>query len=109
MIIFLFGKYNITSLEYRETKGTTTDTDNVVVDGGDKELIFFIQEGGGFGRQCWFWYDRNIGELAVVSGTHGVELDEIEGVGVGVETTVLWDSWGVVVWVDEGEVIRTHS
>ena len=105
-------------LEDWETEGTTRDTDDVVVDCGDDELIRLDEVGttacsakalsGGYSGCGGLWDDRNVGELTVVSRAHGVKADEVEGVRVRVVARLGWDNWSMEVGVDEGEVVRAH-
>lgn len=55
-----------------------------------------------------FWDDRDVGELAVVGRAHWVKADEVKRVRVRVVAGLEWDDWGVVVGVDEREVVRAH-
>ena len=66
---------------------------------------------GGVGSLCECGELRNdgdVGELAVVSGTHGVEADEVERVGVAVVSADLRDDGCGEVRVDHGEVVGAH-
>ena len=55
-----------------------------------------------------FWDDRDVGELAVIGRAHWVKADEVKRVRVRVVAGLEWDDWGVVVGVDEREVVRAH-
>ena len=55
-----------------------------------------------------FWDNRDVGELAVVGRAHWVKADEVKRVRVRVVAGLEWDDWGVVVGVDEREVVRAH-
>jgi len=64
------------------------------------------RRGDSIGRR--FWDDRDVGELAVVGRAHWVKADEVKRVRVRVVAGLEWDDWGVVVGVDEREVVRAH-
>ena len=132
------------NLENWEPKSTSRDSDDVVVDNSDDELVglsvivtvldpacrrssvFLVRTTvdaiigdttpvivgcGGVSLDrtgTCLGDDRHVGELTVVSRTHGIETEEVEGVGVHVVAGRVRDAEGGVVRVDEGVVVRTH-
>ena len=110
-------------LQHREAEGASADTDDVVVNGRDNELEELgvvstgewrsrrrqgSTEGSGNSRGRSLRDDGDVGKLAVVSGAHRVEADEVKRVRVHVVASVERDDRRVVVRVDKREVVRAH-
>jgi hypothetical protein len=109
------------SSQNRETESTTTDSDDIVVNNSGNEFVVLLGadgvgvvdgtissgvEGDGFGGSVGD--EGDVGELAVVGGTLGVEAVEVQGVGVLVVTSDGGDGGGVVPGVDQGVVVGVH-
>lgn len=106
-------------LQHGETKSTTRNTDNVVVDGGDQEpegLGNSLGLGGGgrdslggvLGIHAGIGVDADVGQLAVVSRPKWIQADEVQGVGVHVVAGIHGDRGGGVVGLHKGEVVAAH-
>ena len=123
--------------EDRKSKGTTRNADDIVVNTGEHKsvLLLFLEtrglrvvwtDGSGLveGRRGGIALggilggllaefgevgaDGDVGELAVVGGTHRVEADEVEGVRVAVVAGDFWDNGGREVRVDHGVEVGAH-
>ena len=52
--------------------------------------------------------DTDVGQFAKVGGAVGVDIQQVQGVGVQVVASLLGDGGGTVPGLDEGEVVDGH-
>lgn len=87
-------------LEDRESKGTASDSDNVVADAVDDKLPVSGQAGNGLRDE------GDVGEHAVVGGAARVDLHHVKSIGVKVDSRLgSRDALGVVEGLHVGEVL----
>ena len=90
-----------------ETKGTTADTDDVVVDSKDNSLPGTTDSGNSANISCvnTAHVKGDVGELAVVGRAERVDIVHVERIAVHVVASLVRDGRGLVPRLDKSVVI----